>query len=134
MKKAVIQEVRAYIINQTEMGADYHNQHGAHWINELPIANPMSVYEEYKAKSTSWGIKALGTVVVEVELDDGTVGIGCSSGGEAACYIIEKHLSRFVEGKDPRNVELVWDQMWRGTKAYGPKGGRGGGRQGERGE
>jgi len=82
----------------------------------------MSVYEEYKAQRTSWGINALGTVVVQVELTDGTIGVGCSIGGEPACYIIEKHLKRFVEGQDPRNVELIWDQMWRATMPYGRKG------------
>jgi L-rhamnonate dehydratase len=122
MKHAKIQEVRAFVIAPGEMGADYHNQSGRHWIIDLPIANPMSVYEEYKAQRTSWGINALGTVVVQVELVDGTVGIGCSIGGEPACYIIEKHLSRFVEGQDPRNVELIWDQMWRATMPYGRKG------------
>lgn len=122
MRKASIREVRAYIIAPGEMGADYHNQSGKHWIIDLPIANPMSVYEEYKAKRTSWGINVLGTVIVEVELDDGTVGIGCSIGGEPACFIIEKHLSRFLVGQDPRNVELLWDQMWRATMPYGRKG------------
>lgn len=122
MKQVTISGVRAYVMAPDEMGADYHNQTGSHWIIDLPIANPMSVYEEYKAKRTSWGINALGTVLVEVELNDGTVGIGCSIGGEPACYIIEKHLSRFVEGQDPRNVELIWDQMWRATLPYGRKG------------
>lgn len=122
MKKAVIREVRAYAVACTETGIDYHNHHESHWINDLPIANPMSVFEQYKAKRTSWGINALGTVVVEVELADGTVGTGCSIGGEPACYIIENHLSRFVEGQDPRNVELMWDQMWRATLPYGRKG------------
>src|SRR5947208_4993605 len=122
MRKAVIREVRAYVIAPAAMGADYHNQPGGHWIIDLPIANPMSVYEEYKARRTSWGINALGTVVVQVELDDGTVGIGCSIGGEPACYVIERHLNRFVEGKDPRNVELIWDQMWRATLFYGRRG------------
>src|SRR4030095_3186411 len=101
MKKARIQEVRAYVIAASEMGADYHNQKGSHWIIDLPIANPMSGYEEYKAERTSWGINALGTVVVEVELKDGTTAGRCSIGGEPACYITEKHLSRFVEGQDP---------------------------------
>ena len=121
--------MRAYVIAANEMGADYHNQKGSHWIIDLPIANPMSVYEEYKAERTSWGINALGTVVVQVELTDGTIGIGCSIGGEPACYIIEKHLSRFVEGQDPRNVELIWDQMWRATMPYGRKGSDGPGDQ-----
>jgi L-rhamnonate dehydratase len=122
MKQAKIREVRAYVIAPNEMGADYHNQQGSHWIIDLPIANPMSVYEEYRAQRTSWGINALGTVVVEVELDGGIVGVGCSIGGEPACYIIERHLKRFVEGQDPRNVELIWDQMWRATMPYGRKG------------
>ena len=45
---------------------------------------------------------ALGSVIVEVEADDGTVGVGVSIGGEPACFIVENHLSRFVEGQDPR--------------------------------
>ena len=35
------------------------------------------------------GIDALGTVVAEVELADGTTGVGISIGGEPACFIIE---------------------------------------------
>jgi len=46
---------------------------------------------------------------VEVEAEDGTTGVGVSIGGEPACYIIEHHLSRFVEGEDPRNVEMMWE-------------------------
>ena len=47
---------------------------------------------------------------------------GVSIGGEPACFIIEHHLSRFVEGQDPYNVELMWDQMFRSTINYGRKG------------
>ncbi len=61
-------------------------------------------------------------MVVEVEADDGTTGVGVTIGGEPGCYIVENHLSRFVEGQDPRNVELMWDQMFRGTLNYGRKG------------
>lgn len=122
MKTAKISEVRAYIIDPGEAGADYHNQGKGHWIVDTPIANPMSIYEQYKANRTSWGINALGTVVVEVELDNGIIGIGTSIGGDPACYIIERHLNRFIEGQDPRDVELIWDQMWRGTMNYGRKG------------
>ena len=43
-------------------------------------------------------------------------------GGEAGAYIVEHHLSRFVEGQDPRDVELIWDQMFRATLNYGRKG------------
>lgn len=48
-------------------------------------------------------------MVVEVEAEDGTCGVGVTIGGEAGCYIVEHHLSRFCEGQDPRNIELMWD-------------------------
>jgi len=82
----------------------------------------MSVYEQYRKSRTSWGIDAMGSIVVEVELSNGMRGIGISIGGDAACYIVEKHLARFVEGQDPSNVELIWDQCWRSTMNYGRKG------------
>ena len=44
-------------------------------------------------------------MVVEVEAEDGTCGVGVTIGGEAGCYIVEHHFSRFCEGQDPRNIE-----------------------------
>ena len=38
------------------------------------------------------------------------------------CFIVEHHLSRFIEGQDPRDIELMWDQMFRSTTNYGRKG------------
>lgn len=46
-----------------------------------------------------WGINALGTTVVEVEATDGSTGVGVTIGGEPACYVVENHLSRFIEGQ-----------------------------------
>lgn len=82
----------------------------------------MSGYKQYAGARKSWGINALGGLVVEVEAEDGTTGVGITIGGEPGCYIVEHHLSRFVEGCDPRDVELMWDQMWRSTINYGRKG------------
>eukprot|EP01147_Barroeca_monosierra_P006024 gene6023-7353_t len=117
-------EVRAFVQekSQHDQGADCHDVEDDHWINgqPIPIAHPMSSYPLYAAKRKSWGIN--GTVVVEVEADTGEVGVGVSIGGEPACFIIENHLSRFIEGQDPRDVELMWDQMYRATINYGRKG------------
>ena len=107
------------------MPTDYHNHDDWHWIVDTPISNPMSGYAKYSGSRASWGIDALGTVVAEVELEDGTVGVGPSIGGNPACHIIEHHLSRFVEGQDVRNTNLMWDQMYRATMPYGRKVGRG---------
>lgn len=126
--EVLIKEVRAFIFSDDDDekeqggGADCHKQAAGHWIVDSDIANPMSVYEQYRASRTSWGIDAMGSVIVEVELSNGMVGVGISIGGDAACYIVEKHLSRFVEGQDPSNVEMIWDQMFRATLNYGRKG------------
>ncbi|XP_064401732.1 L-rhamnonate dehydratase-like [Halichondria panicea] len=121
-----IKEVRAYVKQAAagDQGADCHDVSDQHWINgyPTPIANPMSMYPRYQGYRKSWGINALGSVVAEVEAEDGTCGVGVSIGGEPACYIIEHHLSRFVEGQDPSNIELMWDQMYRSTLNYGRKG------------
>jgi L-rhamnonate dehydratase len=102
-------------------GADYHDQARGHWIDGQ-IATPMSVYEEYRATRSSFGLNVLGTLVVEVEAEDGTVGVGVSTGGPPAAWIVERHLARFVEGKRADELELAWDQMWRATMFYGRKG------------
>ncbi|KAJ1445909.1 enolase C-terminal domain-like protein [Pelagophyceae sp. CCMP2097] len=129
-----VKEVRAYIVEAQKtgdaaQGADCHDVADEHWINgndpstgRTPIANPMSAYSQYAGARKSWGINALGGLVVEVEADDGTCGVGVTIGGEAGCIIIEAHLSRFVEGRDPRDVEGIWDQMFRATLNYGRKG------------
>merc|ERR1719410_1951730 len=125
-----IKEIRAYISNEPDekqdvQGADCHDVKDTHWINGnlplhhegengdgpelLPIANPMSVHPLYKRHRKSWGINAIGSMVVEIETEDGTTGVGVTIGGEPGCYIVENHLSRFVEGQDPRSIELMWD-------------------------
>ena len=84
-----VKEVRAYIIQSgTDHGADCHDVQDQHWIDGFPtpIANPMSGYHKYTQSRKSWGINALGTLVVEVIATDGTSGIGVSIGGEPGKY------------------------------------------------
>ena len=66
----------------------------------------MSVYEKYKARRNTWGIDALESVIVQIELTNGIIG------GEAACFIIEKHFSGFLKGQDSLNIEYLWDVMY----------------------
>ena len=102
-------------------GADYHDQTGYHWIDDH-IATPMAKYPEYRQSRRSFGINVLGTLVVEIEADDGTVGFAVTTGGEIGAYIVEKHLSRFLEGRKVTEIEKIWDQMYFSTQFYGRKG------------
>ena len=82
----------------------------------------MSIYPEYKATRTSFGINALKTLVVEVEADNGVTGFGITTGGYPAAWLVMNHLDRFVVGKDANEIEKIWDQMYRASLYYGRKG------------
>jgi L-rhamnonate dehydratase len=119
MAMPVIKQVRAYTVRGG--GADYHDQPGDHWIDDH-IATPMSKYPEYRESRRSFGIDVLGTLVVEVEASDGTVGFAVTTGGEIGAYIVEKHFARFVEGRTVTDMELIWDQLYNSSIFYGRKG------------
>jgi L-rhamnonate dehydratase len=102
-------------------GADYHDQASGHWIDDH-IATPMAKYPEYRSSRQSFGLNVLGTLVVEIETVDGTVGFAASTGGEPAAWIVERHLTRFLIGADPGEIERIWDQMYLATLFYGRKG------------
>ena len=122
MKKIMITDVRAYVLEQIGSGGDYHDREQGHWLVDTLIATPMSVYPEYKKSRTSFGINVMNSIVVEVEASDGTVGISAGQGGAPACYMIEKHFKRFLVGQDPRKLNQFWDQMFRASRYYGGKG------------
>lgn len=119
MNDMKIVKIRTYTIK--EAGGDYHAQKQGHWIVG-EIATPMSIYPEYRQTRSSWGLDVLGTVVVELEAADGTVGFGVSTGGAMAAWMIEHHLARFILGQSPWQNEKIWDQMYRATLYYGRKG------------
>ena len=115
-----IRQVRAYTVGAGG-GADYHDQQGYHWIDDH-IATPMSRYPEYAESRRTFGLNVLGTLVVQVEADDGTVGFGVTTAGEPGAWIVERHLARFLEGAQVTDIEKIWDQMYRSTLFYGRKG------------
>lgn len=115
-----IRHVRAFTVD-AQGGGDYHDQPEGHWIDDH-IATPMSVYPEYRSSRRSFGIDVLGSLVVEVEAEDGTTGFAVTTGGDPAAWIVENHLARFVEGARACDLERIWDQMYRSTLFYGRKG------------
>jgi L-rhamnonate dehydratase len=119
MTNPLIRHVRAYTMRGG--GADYHDQVAKHWIDDH-IATPMSRYPEYRQSRRSFGINVLGTLVVEVEASDGTVGFAVTTGGEIGAFIVERHFARFIEGRAVSDIEVMWDQMYHASIYYGRKG------------
>lgn len=119
MADHIIRQVRAYVFRGG--GGDYHDQRPGHWIDDH-IATPMAKYPEYRQSRQSFGLNVLGTLVVEIEAENGVVGFAVTTGGEPAAWIVETHLARFLEGAQVVEMERIWDQMYLSTLFYGRKG------------
>ena len=63
-----------------------------------------------------------GALIVEITTDKGLKGYGLGGGGLAGALIIEKHLQYFVHGRDPLDVEEIWELMYHITSIYGRRG------------
>ena len=119
MDSTIIRQVRAFVMRGG--GGDYHDQKGGHWIDDQ-ISTPMAKYPEYRMSRKSFGLNVLGTLVVEIEAADGTIGFGVTTGGDPGAWVVENHLARFLEGRKTTDIERIWDQMYNATLFYGRKG------------
>lgn len=63
-----------------------------------------------------------GALVVTIRTNQGVVGYGLGAGGSAGCQIVEKHLSHLLVGTNPLDIELLWEQMYASSLAYGRRG------------
>ncbi|POR37476.1 L-rhamnonate dehydratase [Tolypocladium paradoxum] len=95
---------------------------GCAWFIDSDISTPCSRWEQYRKSRTSWGINALGSFLVELEASDGTVGFATGFGGPPACWLVHRHFERFLVGADPRNTNLLFEQVYRASMFFGRKG------------
>ncbi|SFS68792.1 enolase C-terminal domain-like protein [Paenibacillus sp. BC26] len=92
------------------------------FLTDSVIANPMSGYAEYKTRRSSW-FGEMASVLVEISTDEGIKGYGFVGGGKAAsASVIANHLKTFVLNRNPFDVELIWEQMYRASQMYGRRG------------
>ncbi|WP_374626563.1 L-rhamnonate dehydratase [Devosia sp.] len=118
-----IKDVRVYTLAPASGAGTYFKPGDArHWLVDSLISNPMSGYPRYREKRSSWGIGVLGSLVVEIETEDGTTGVATGSGGPPAAWMIRHHFSRFLVGEDARNINRIWDELYRSSLPYGRKG------------
>lgn len=69
------------------------------------------------------GFRFLGWLVVELELDDGTIGIGNAAlAPHAVKTTIDTYLRPLLIGMDPMDSEYLWQSMYRRTLPFGRKG------------
>lgn len=69
------------------------------------------------------GFRFLGWLVVELVLDDGTIGIGNAAlAPHATKTTIDTYLKPLLIGADPMDSEYLWQSMYRRTLPFGRKG------------
>lgn len=123
-----IRELKLHTVSEGTQGqqgaAEGESQYwGGGWQTEALIANPMSIYDEYKEERTAWMGPGQDPFVIELVANDGTTGFAANyGGGRFACDIIDTHFRRFVEGANAFDIERVWEQMNRSQLPYGQRG------------
>lgn len=90
------------------------------WLTESVVANPMSIYPEYRERRSSWfGTMSAG--VIEVVLENGVTGLGFMGGGKAraAVSVLDDQMRALVVGKSVFETELIQEQLYRASIPYG---------------
>lgn len=64
----------------------------------------------------------LGQILVVVQTDAGLTGYGVGGGGAAGVHVVQTVLRDLLVGRDPSNVEALWEEMYRATLPFGRKG------------
>ena len=81
-----------------------------------PVARPFT-------SSRGWLYKTRGSCIVEIETTDGIIGWGeCYGPSQVARAYIDTQLTPRVIGRDPFDVEVIWEDLYNRIKDYGGKG------------
>src|SRR5258708_37692722 len=95
---------------------------GAWSTQGVEVANPMSIYPEYKAMRSLFSADPgkMAGFTVEISTDKGIKGYG--NGGPGGGLVVTEHLTKLLMGRDPFDIERNWDICWRSTMSYGRMG------------
>jgi len=86
----------------------------------VEVANPMSIYPEFKPRRDLFAATNVPSFTVEVTTDKGIKGYG--NGGPGGGQVVTGHLAKLMMGRDPFDIERNWDMCWRSTMSYGRMG------------
>ena len=93
---------------------------GAWSTQGVEVANPVSIYPEFKPRRELFAATDVPSFTVEVTTDKGIKGYG--NGGPGGGAVVTGHLAKLMMGRDPFDIERNWDICWRATMSYGRMG------------
>ncbi|MDQ6707689.1 MAG: L-rhamnonate dehydratase [Acidobacteriota bacterium] len=84
----------------------------------VEVASPMSIYPDYKAERSLFMPDSgkLPGFTVQITTDKGVTGYG--TGGTGGGPLVQQHFSKLLIGKDPFDIERLWDTLWRSSMHY----------------
>jgi L-rhamnonate dehydratase len=120
--KLKITGVRIVQTRQRKQPPAYTPAPGSWSTQNVEVANPMSIYPEYKATRSLFfpDDGKVPSFTVEISTDKGIKGYG--NGGPGGAMVVIEHLTKLLLNEDPFNVERIWDICWRSTMHYGRTG------------
>lgn len=65
---------------------------------------------------------SIGQILVAIDTDAGITGYGVGGGGFAGIHVVRTVLRDVLLGKDPAQIESLWQTMFDSTLAFGQKG------------
>ncbi|MGM0400843.1 MAG: enolase C-terminal domain-like protein [Chloroflexota bacterium] len=89
-----------------------------------PEAHSTRIADDDRTREVGPGYKPRtpGSVLIEIETDEGLLGLGLGGGGWPGAYAIEHYLKPLLVGQDPTQVQALWERMYRATLRYGQAG------------
>lgn len=87
-----------------------------------PVEKIVSIASPRDCKAPAPSTPTPGSVLVQVEADDGLVGVGLGGGGWPGAFVVDKYLSPLLLGENPLDIERLWERMYRATLRYGQAG------------
>ncbi len=97
---------------------------GAFWDAQkhAPSATPLSRHDAYCHSLESWWWPQ-AQVLVRICTESGATGVGWAEDGTGASSgILDSHFRQLLIGQDARNIEKIWDILYRSSIPYGRRG------------
>ncbi len=87
----------------------------------MKITEVYPFYPNYRPPPSGWRRK-MWQFGVEIHTDEGLIGIGMGGGGVASVEIVKHAFRKILIGRDPFQVDQLWEDMFWESAAYGRKG------------
>jgi len=84
-------------------------------VRAIPMSDPIPEERQHR---TDLGTKIKSdSAIIQVETDDGLIGLGASLGSpQAICAIVDHELAPALLGEDPMYSELLYEKMYNGSR------------------